>query len=542
MAATASFFWNGRATTRKMDQGTDIYIKDYKALKEKLTRYPGITIVAVDKEPPEQYVIEYRLFGYGYDPSGEIQMLRRHRVEINLPFGYPHFPPTVKPLSRICHPNVAEHAVRIADFWQTNPSLAALVIHLGDMIRGQIYTLEGAFNEEAAKWYAANAGKLPLGELEYIDPHAVAKRPGRSASVSGKIVAAGILVVLVLAGGGQVIRETMILSAGAEALQQVESSLGNRQFKEAEALARETVEDLSGIIFLRSDRGSLQSRVAQILQSDTLREGLAGRVAYKGQFLPINTADTLQEIDRLSDTALARIGAGDVEAAVTIFGAATRLAEKNGLEAKIRQIKQLSAEKRLVHYVDQANARYSEQQWQQAADLYGLAMLIFDNEAGFLSAESLGTREKIDMLRILALASLSRQEAVQAEKQKEYGKAAERYRDIVQRVERSKYANDPVMAKIVTDADAEQQRTAELALVEDGSAYLVENFKTIFMDHYPGLYEPGLQSPRVRYIGRRDGRLVFIISCIELVNRNTNEFRLYYQYNPERRSWSLYRE
>ena len=109
--------------------------------------------------------------------------------------------------------------------------------------------------------------------------------------------------------------------------------------------------------------------------------------------------------------------------------------------------------------------------------------MILENEKDYLSADSLENREKLVKLKTLALASISRQEAVKAENKKEYAVAAKQYRAIVTLIQRNEYGNDPVLAKVGSDAEAEHQRLAELAMVAEGSAYLVENFQTIFMGH-----------------------------------------------------------
>jgi len=526
-----------------MDQGNEIFSNDYAALREKLTYYPGISIISVDKEPPEQYVIEYKLFGYGYDASNQIQMLRRHRIEINLPFGYPHFPPTVKPLTRLCHPDAAEHAIRIADYWQTNQSLADLVIHIGDMIRGAVYNTEGVFNEEAARWYADNRQKLPLAELEYRDPYAKPEKPAAVArTFSQKHIAGVLLAALVLGSGGLVVREKMILASSGKHLQQMRDSMESRRFGEAGEIGRETVDALRSVFLFGSQRDVHLGEVTGLLESDTLQEGLAGRVEHQGRYVPFQVADTLVEVERLQAEAAARLAGGDVGAAGAIYSTAVQLAEKNGLKEAAEGVRRESAEKRLMYFVEKANAAYGERRWQQAADLYGQAVDILRSEKDHLSADSVENLEKLEKLKMLAMANIYREEAGQAEKKKNYRAAADRYRGIVTLIERSDYGVDPVMAKVVSDAEKERQRMTEQALVTEGTEYLLENFKEIFMEHYPGLFEPGLQSPRVRYLGRNDGNLLFIMSCIELVQRTSNEFRLYYQFDPDKRDWSIYRD
>jgi len=525
-----------------MEQGNEVFGKDYADLQEKLSFYPGISLISVDKDPPEQYVIEYRLFGYGYDQEGQVQMLRRHRIEINLPFGYPHFPPTVKPLTRICHPDVAEHTIRIADFWQTTPSLADLVIHIGDMIRGAVYSTEGAFNEEALEWYVEHQHKLPLAELDYRDPNAKLEETQAKSPFPLRLIAGGGLVALLLAGTGLVVRDKMILSASDETEPQMKDCIESRKFQEAENTGRTAVDALQKVILFQSASNARLAEIITLLESDRLQEGLAGRIQYKGRFLPIEVVDTLAETDRLREAAEAKLAQGDTEAASTLFSSAIKVAEKSGLNEAAETLRRVSAEKRLTYYVDKANADYSDGQWSKAAELYGLAVTILENEQTSLSNESLDTREKLEKLKTLAQANIFKEEAVDMEKTEKYVVAADKYRDIVLLIQQSGYNSDPVMAKVGSDAEAERQRVADLALVVEGTGYLLDNFKKIFMEHYPGLFEPGLQSPRVRYLGRTDGNLLFIISCIELVKRHTSEFRLNYQFDPGTRKWSIYRE
>lgn len=525
-----------------MNQGNEKLSKDYEALQEMLTRYPGITIVSTEKDPPEQYVLEYRLFGYGYDANGEVQMLRRHRVQISLPFGYPHFPPTVKPLTKICHPDVAEHAVRIAAYWQSNQSLADLVVHIGDMIRGAVFNTEGAFNQEAAEWYEANRQKLPLAELEYHDPNRRPAAEKGGVEIPYKRLAIFLAVGLVVAGGGLFVRDKWIISKSGKQLQQMKDVIENRQFKDADDIGRKAVDALNGVLFLRGSGKERKTELAAILESATMREGLQGRIEHQGRYVPMQEADTLRELELQEQTAVEKLAAGDLEGAIGIFTAAVQLAEKKGMSEAADGVRRFSAERRLTYYVDKGNASYSEQRWQGAVDEYGRAVDILRNESAYLSAASLATLEKLEKLKTLSIANVYKQEALQAEKAAKFDQAGEQYKAIAAMIRRSPYSQDPLLLKVAVEAEQEGARLGEQALIASGTSYLLENYKEIFARHYPGLNETALQSPRVRYLGRIDGKMVFIISCIELIQRHSNEFRLQYQYDPKTDDWSLYRE
>lgn len=145
-----------------MASETDRRTADFEEVKAALAQHPAIRVVQVEGEPPDLYEIEYRLAGLVRNPDGTVRKASQHVVQISLPFGYPHFPPAAKPLTPIFHPDIDPDAVRIAAHWQQQPSLAQLILHIGEMISGRSYSLEDPFNQEAADWYSEHAAELPL--------------------------------------------------------------------------------------------------------------------------------------------------------------------------------------------------------------------------------------------------------------------------------------------------------------------------------------------------------------------------------------------
>jgi ubiquitin-protein ligase len=152
-----------------MASDTDQLAVDFEKVQNTLELYPSINVIQVEGEPPDSYEIEYLFKGYVRDVDGSIREGSQHRIRISLPFGYPHFPPTVKPLTSVFHPDIDPDAVRIADYWQQNPSLPELILHIAEMICGNIYNLEDPFNQEAADWYAEHIDDLPLDSLHIAD-------------------------------------------------------------------------------------------------------------------------------------------------------------------------------------------------------------------------------------------------------------------------------------------------------------------------------------------------------------------------------------
>lgn len=153
-----------------MTSETDQLANDFEEVNTRLAQYPQIHLAETEGDPPATYEVKYRLNGLARQEDGSIGQNKRHRLRINLPFGYPHFPPTVKPLTPLFHPDIDPDAVRIALHWQKNPSLAALIIHIGEIICGQTFNLEEPFNQEAADWYSDNASDFPLDEVRQGEP------------------------------------------------------------------------------------------------------------------------------------------------------------------------------------------------------------------------------------------------------------------------------------------------------------------------------------------------------------------------------------
>ncbi len=152
-----------------MATNPDQHTSDYEQLQTTLELYPSIVLSQVEGNPPDSYEIEYHLKGFVRNPDGTITTANLHRVRISLPFGYPHFAPTVKPLTHIFHPDIDPAAIRIADLWQKNPNLSDLVLSIGEMICGNNFSTEDPFNQEAADWYEQHRNELPLDVLQIAD-------------------------------------------------------------------------------------------------------------------------------------------------------------------------------------------------------------------------------------------------------------------------------------------------------------------------------------------------------------------------------------
>ncbi len=140
----------------------------YQQLKEQFLSHPAISIVPTEGDPPEQYEITYMLTGLCKSREGKIVESINHKVELVIPFGFPHFPPSCKPKGDIFHPDFDPAAICLGDFWGQERTLSDLIIHIGQMINGEFFSTTNAFNEEAAAWYQNNSSTFPLTPIGWL--------------------------------------------------------------------------------------------------------------------------------------------------------------------------------------------------------------------------------------------------------------------------------------------------------------------------------------------------------------------------------------
>ncbi|MFN2353642.1 MAG: hypothetical protein ABR512_03825 [Desulfopila sp.] len=139
-------------------------------LKERFDGSPFVTIIPFDDDPPEKYEIRYSIPGLIQNENGDIVASSEHSVFINIPFGFPHFPPSCTPQTPTFHPDFDQAAICIGEFWNKDRTLPELIIHIGQMICGETFSTENAFNESAVAWYTKISHQLPFDTIDFTAP------------------------------------------------------------------------------------------------------------------------------------------------------------------------------------------------------------------------------------------------------------------------------------------------------------------------------------------------------------------------------------
>lgn len=141
---------------------------DYEALRSEFSGHPAVRVQPIGQLPPERYVVDYRIPGLvlnGNTPEHS----ELHRVEIQLPAGYPREQPYCVPLTPIFHPNVSSHYC-INDYWAAGEPLSDVVTKIGAMIQYQIYNTKSPLDATAAYWAAQHPELFPIGRVDFGMP------------------------------------------------------------------------------------------------------------------------------------------------------------------------------------------------------------------------------------------------------------------------------------------------------------------------------------------------------------------------------------
>ena len=329
--------------------------EDLRRLERALATHQVVRIVATPAESGH-LDLEYRLPGLVRSPQGDIEVADSHLFRLTFVTGYPHFPPAVRPLTPLYHPDVDPDAVRISEAWERRPDLLALVRHLGRIVSGEHYDLEAPFDPEAAAAYRegrlprplplaampeiredaetdAPAGPEPLADQSASSPEKTGKKPEPSVSPDEIAAATGtghhlpadepdvvaegtkpgrnrrlwplLLAVLLLGGtgGGAYFwldrRDQDRLARVRTLLAEMESDIQQQAFTRAKSSGEQALSLLAGVLVRRPEKSRLEEEITHALHSRVLQEGLAGRIYYQGRYLPREEVDDRRRLETL---------------------------------------------------------------------------------------------------------------------------------------------------------------------------------------------------------------------------------------------------
>jgi ubiquitin-protein ligase len=121
-------------------------------------------------DPPDRYVIDFRVRGLMRGPQGSPVYRDQHFAEIQLTSEYPRQSPKCRMLTPIFHPNIEPAAICVGDHWTAGERLVDLVIRIAELIAYQAYNIKSPLDGEAAMWADQNRQHLPIDRRDMHPP------------------------------------------------------------------------------------------------------------------------------------------------------------------------------------------------------------------------------------------------------------------------------------------------------------------------------------------------------------------------------------
>jgi ubiquitin-protein ligase len=136
---------------------------DYEETRAALANFPLIRIKSVQGNPPDTYVLEYRVKSLERPGKGSKEPSPRenHLVEVQLISEYPRLSPKCRMLTPIFHPNIDPTTICVGDHWTAGERLIDLVVRIGRMLAFQEYNIKSPLDAEAAMWADLHMRELP---------------------------------------------------------------------------------------------------------------------------------------------------------------------------------------------------------------------------------------------------------------------------------------------------------------------------------------------------------------------------------------------
>lgn len=139
-------------------------------MKKLFTSFPLIHLEKTQGNPPERYVVSYRIRGIERLRGETVVYRDYHEVEIKLPGTYPRTPPACRMLTPVFHPNIEPAIICIGDHWTAAERLSDLVVRIGEMIAYQAHNIKSPLDGEAAMWTDLHGDMLPIDSRDLTPP------------------------------------------------------------------------------------------------------------------------------------------------------------------------------------------------------------------------------------------------------------------------------------------------------------------------------------------------------------------------------------
>ncbi len=550
---------------------------------------PTIHIVDTVGNPPERYELLFTFRSYSRTADKKITLTSKNSIQITLPFGFPQVPPQVKPLTTIFHPNVSEEKIAIEHFWSEKRSLAGLVLHIGKMLRGEIYSKESPLDGDAAEWYHNNRKNLPLSNTVPNEKPTILTRQRKIPHLLKVVII--LLALIGIGGGGYIlINDVLTIASAKKTFEHFEKQRNAHQYKDAQTTAKESLALLDTIRFLDSYE-KISPHYLHFLSSRDLAHGLEGKARFKEKYLPIEKVKKLEVLQPLIEKAQEEADKGKYERAITMYSKAKQYALEQNLEEEYLNLQKASTKLQLTHLTSQAQTAgnkgnmdqavtlynearhfasshnyskeaaeiknksikmqlestlpsaqkgFAEKDWKKAAAQYRKLLSLMEKEKKNLNKYYLDSFSGVKKYLFLSQVANIKQKADRAELEQQYAKALSLYKKIPALLSASDAEKTHAISAIESTAFSKIRSLEIEVIIQEKTSWLTDNFIVIFERHYPPARESKLSDPKATFIRHAGESMIFSLSCMENNSGRTTRLKVFYQYDRKLNDWKIH--
>jgi ubiquitin-protein ligase len=193
--------------------------------------------------------------------------------------------------------------------------------------------------------------------------------------------------------------------------------------------------------------------------------------------------------------------------------------------------------------IEKGTEAFDLAQWDTAIAQYEKAILLLEEKARLLG-DTTTQENRIKLARIMLHTTIIRDKqgvAVYLESA-DFNQAIKKLQTIKQSIISSKYADQPEFQTILKEILSQIKDTEKKVLLIRQTAYLTENYKKLFLKHYPAAGPSMLSAPGVEYLRDIDNKLLFRIQCTETTGGRPLRLQMDYLYSLANDSWQFYSE
>lgn len=225
------------------------------------------------------------------------------------------------------------------------------------------------------------------------------------------------------------------------------------------------------------------------------------------------------------------------------YNKALGLVEKLGLSESdtIASLHENIAKTKIYMSIEKGKEAFGASNWDEVIAQYEKAILLLEENSKILSRINTDeSRSKLSRIMLHAAIIKNKQDVAKYLKTANYTEVIGKLKAINKAINESPFAGQEEFKNILKEVAVQITDAKKQMLLIEQSGYLTENFKKLFLKHYPAANLSILSDPAVEYIKDIGSSILFRMQCTETASGRPLRLQMDYLYTPSSKSWRFY--